>query len=127
MDKTAFLGTYKTFTTSQKLVRKLIERYFVPIQRDLTISELSQYIHKVVRPIQLRVCNLLRYLIEGHSSDFNGDTWKILKFFIRYLMTDASNLSRTLIHAFVKTVKKPEKTDFFFSTKMQLEEQQQLD
>lgn len=81
MDINAFLMTYRTFTTPQNLVRKLLQRYLVP--RDLFpgMSD-SDFKVSIEYPIQLRVSKILKQLIDSHWSDFDPLTITFLKVFL---------------------------------------------
>lgn len=70
--------TYRTFTTPQHLVRKLVQRYLVP--RDL-FSNMSDSDFKVTieHPIQLRVVKILKQLIDSHWYDLDPLTVTFLK------------------------------------------------
>ena len=82
-----FLATYKTFTTPVKLLRKLVQRYYVPDKEEFVSKEERENWEKtVVRTIQLRVCNIVKCLIQDHFEDFSGEeTLRLLCIFIRGL------------------------------------------
>lgn len=103
MDLRAFLATYKTFTTPERLVRKLIQRYHVPYQ-----DRNGEYVHKVVRPIQLRVCKVLKTLIDEYFVDLNDNVIKLLKVFVRGFLDQSTTLSLSLTNCFKKRLSAPE-------------------
>ena len=55
-----FLMTYSTFTTAEKLLSKLMERYYVPADQHPPEIPRQDWEQTVVVPIQLRVYNVLR-------------------------------------------------------------------
>mmetsp|Transcript_3199 Transcript_3199/g.3944 ORF Transcript_3199/g.3944 Transcript_3199/m.3944 type:complete len:261 (+) Transcript_3199:882-1664(+) len=57
-----FITTYRSFTTPEMLLNKIIQRYHVP--PDAGVEAL---------PIQLRCCNSLKYLIETQYEDFSDE------------------------------------------------------
>eukprot|EP01102_Stenamoeba_stenopodia_P006360 TRINITY_DN1744_c0_g3_i1.p1 TRINITY_DN1744_c0_g3~~TRINITY_DN1744_c0_g3_i1.p1 ORF type:complete len:906 (-),score=236.37 TRINITY_DN1744_c0_g3_i1:10-2727(-) len=67
---TAFLLTYRSFTTPNVLLDELIERYNIKPPSDCTGAHLEQWRQKKQKPIRLRVCNALKHWIERHFSDF---------------------------------------------------------
>jgi hypothetical protein len=102
-DMDAFIATYKTFTTPQKLVRKLIQRYNVPDQSHETPEEKEHFNKMVVRTIQLRVCNLLKLLLTDYFADFDDPLLALVTVFVRGLSkSDRSYL--TLSNILIKRV-----------------------
>jgi len=61
-----FLLTYQSFTTGTALLKKLIERYYVPRGNETTFSEWD----KLRQTIQLRVCNVLVQWTKKYTADF---------------------------------------------------------
>ena len=58
-----FITTYRSFTSTSELLRKLLQRYNVPES------------HKEFElPIQLRICNVLRRWVELQYREFNPST-----------------------------------------------------
>jgi len=74
-----FLLTYQSFTTPEKLLHKLIQRYHVPKIVGITEIEFEKTIRK---PIQLRVINVLKNWVELHYNDFNEKLISSLNFFV---------------------------------------------
>jgi len=111
-DMNAFLTTYKTFTTTLHLVRKLIERYYaslhVPSNGTKVEDEQWEKWNKLlVRPIQLRVVRVLKSLIDEHWGDLDADSIRLLKVFIRGMAQVGTDniLVRTLVKSFVHKYK----------------------
>jgi len=67
-----FLMTYTTFTTSEKLLNKLIERYHVPQDRRPTAMRPEEWNTSVLMPIRLRVSNVLRKWIEEFEDELSS-------------------------------------------------------
>ncbi|KAF2068693.1 hypothetical protein CYY_009983, partial [Polysphondylium violaceum] len=63
----AFLYTHTSFTTSENLLKKLIQRYSVPNNNNDPV-----YKREVVDPIRSRVCGVLKYWIDKCSWDFKS-------------------------------------------------------
>ena len=73
MDLNTFVTTYQTFTATKLLVKKLIERYNVPeLPHTATDEAAKEHIMQIVRPIQMRVCKILKMVIETHQIDIES-------------------------------------------------------
>jgi len=85
-----FLYTYQSFTSPEMLLKKLIQRYHVPlpkgVQEDKFKTELQQ-------PIRTRVCNVMKYWIDKCSWDFNEKMISNLNSFINGPLSRDGNLS----------------------------------
>jgi len=82
-----FLLTYQSFTTPEKLLQKLIQRYHVPQKQGQTEFEWR----KIAVPIQLRVVNVLKTWIKDYFSDFNEKLIQTVKSFCESLRHDGNN------------------------------------
>ncbi|KAF2071514.1 hypothetical protein CYY_007175 [Polysphondylium violaceum] len=82
-----FLLTYQSFTTPEKLLQKLIQRYHVPQKQGQTEFEWR----KIAVPIQLRVVNILKTWIKDYFSDFNDKLIQTVKSFCESLRHDGNN------------------------------------
>eukprot|EP00164_Ancoracysta_twista_P010056 GFYU01015047.1.p1 GENE.GFYU01015047.1~~GFYU01015047.1.p1 ORF type:complete len:854 (-),score=178.57 GFYU01015047.1:98-2584(-) len=71
-----FLMTYRSFTTPQKLLQKLMQRYSIPESKRQSMKE-----DEVMR-IQLKVCNVLKTWVANYHFDFNEKMLDSLKHFI---------------------------------------------
>lgn len=67
-----FLLTYTTFTTAEKLLHKLIERYHVPQDRKPPNIRPEDWNTTTLMPIRLRVCNVLRKWIEEFEDELSS-------------------------------------------------------
>jgi hypothetical protein len=65
-----FFYTYQSFCSPELLLKKLIQKYHVPLQKGGTADE--RYKTEVVEPVQTRVCRVLKFWIEQCPWDFNG-------------------------------------------------------
>ncbi|KAL6058729.1 Ras guanine nucleotide exchange factor A, variant 2 [Balamuthia mandrillaris] len=63
-----FLMTYRTFTTPEKLLMKLIERYKVPIDQKPKDMDLEKW-NMHVSSIRLRVCRVLKKWVDEYLED----------------------------------------------------------
>jgi len=72
----AFLLTYRSFTTPQELLEKLIQRYNIPPpHRDsITHKEFGEWQHDVLNKVRLRVSQVIKKWIENHYYDFENDS-----------------------------------------------------
>ena len=76
-----FLMTYLAFTTPEKLLEKLVQRYHAPVPNFPSSEEEEQWRSTTLRTIQLRVCNTMKYWMDNHYQDFNHDlTEKFIAF-----------------------------------------------
>jgi len=71
---TAFLLTYRSFTTPAELLGLLITRYNVPEPRKLSEKDREVWVKNKQNPIQLRVFNALKAWLQTHFYDFSSDT-----------------------------------------------------
>jgi len=95
----AFLMTYPSFTTPQILLRKLLERYHVPISPMENNAEFESFRKTVVRPIQLRVCSVLKHWMETHWQDFDHELTQEIVAFADSLPPESSTLANQIRHA----------------------------
>lgn len=88
-----FISTFESFTTKQKLIKKLIERYghSCRIARKHSIAYCRFRVPDTVPPqkktlIQMRVCTVLKHWIEPNIDDL-GDVLDAISNFIETEMT----------------------------------------
>eukprot|EP01103_Thecamoeba_quadrilineata_P013977 TRINITY_DN4029_c0_g1_i2.p1 TRINITY_DN4029_c0_g1~~TRINITY_DN4029_c0_g1_i2.p1 ORF type:complete len:920 (-),score=181.35 TRINITY_DN4029_c0_g1_i2:173-2932(-) len=67
---TAFLLTYRSFTTPSYLLDQLINRFNIQPPSDCSSAQLERFKKYKQRPIRLRVCNTLKWWILKHEYDF---------------------------------------------------------
>lgn len=65
-----FFYTYHSFTTPEQLLKKLIQRYTVPIPKGVVVDD--KYRADFIEPVQTRVCNLLKFWVTKCDWDFLG-------------------------------------------------------
>ena len=70
---TAFLLTYRSFTTPTRLLAMLRGRFDVPMPHNVTAAELATFYRRMVVPIRLRVVNVIKHWLRRHAYDFEGD------------------------------------------------------
>eukprot|EP01119_Soliformovum_irregulare_P003834 TRINITY_DN14892_c0_g1_i1.p1 TRINITY_DN14892_c0_g1~~TRINITY_DN14892_c0_g1_i1.p1 ORF type:complete len:885 (+),score=190.49 TRINITY_DN14892_c0_g1_i1:33-2687(+) len=103
-----FLRMYKTFTTTENLVRKMLERYDVPScpNPNSTFEDQEQWRKNVVNPIQLRVCKILKLLIDNNYNDLSPDVIRLLKVFAKgsQCFDPTGTLSNSLKNSFKKAL-----------------------
>jgi len=76
----AFLITYQSFTTPEKLLQKLMQRYQVPEKKATGVSE--QEFKSTTNTIQLRVVNVLKKWLGNHWGDLNEQQMENFKTFL---------------------------------------------
>lgn len=76
------LMTYQSFTTPQRLLAKLIERYDIPSNVDTN-----------VKVVQLQVINVLKHWIKNYPSDFNSEMKREIRCWISTLDSPAHALA----------------------------------
>jgi hypothetical protein len=82
-------------------------RYHVPTRDTKSVEELNEWNKLVTRPIQLRVCKILKAFIDNHFDDMDSNTLYLLKVFIRGMLSESSQtdvLAKALKVSFVKKV-----------------------
>jgi hypothetical protein len=104
-----FLHTYKTFTTPEKFMQKLIQRYKVPSKNPNNEKDEEWKASK--RTMQIRVINVLRKWIGDHYSDFKNSNklMKRLEDFISMIEQDNKILAKPLYTALNNAEKSLEK------------------
>lgn len=82
MDVTTFLVTYQTFTTTPRLIHKLMQRYMVPEKKGASVEEVKTYTTSVVRPIQMRVAKIFKQVLETQHRDIDDALFELIKVFV---------------------------------------------
>ncbi|GAM20951.1 hypothetical protein SAMD00019534_041260 [Acytostelium subglobosum LB1] len=102
----ACLTTYRTFTTTPKLIYKLLQRFHVPRPIEATPISPVEWKKRIVSPIQHNVCKVLKKLIDEQSADFNQDVIDVLKIFLQHILVDKTSLTNYLKRSFIIKVLK---------------------
>jgi hypothetical protein len=90
--------TFASFTTAEKFLQKLIERYNVPQPSTNNTEELDKWAKTVQRTIQLRVCNALKSWMESYWQDFDHELTAQVVNFVDNLPNDQKQLVGKQIH-----------------------------
>ncbi|EGC31783.1 hypothetical protein DICPUDRAFT_99093 [Dictyostelium purpureum] len=101
-----FITTYRSFTTAEIFLSKLIQRYFTPNLRNITPHI---FIQKIQTPIQLRVLNVLRLWIEQYPADFHKEILKTLTSFLNATRKNGHGQLSDLILKKFNNTKSPER------------------
>jgi len=93
-----FLLTYRSFSTSTKFMAELLKRYSLPQPKGLSdINEINEWHEKKLKPIRLRVCNVVKSWFETFSIESDEDdknAFKMAKdFFERQIQSDPTFLT----------------------------------
>jgi len=105
-----FLLTFQSFTTPEKLIMKLIQRYQVPIEEKPEDSKDTKEQWAVKQKakqknIQLRVVNVMKRWVESNIADLNDQHIETIKNFQnKYLKYDSESLYHLLEGALQKRV-----------------------
>eukprot|EP00339_Tiarina_fusa_P025431 CAMPEP_0117002376 /NCGR_PEP_ID=MMETSP0472-20121206/4073_1 /TAXON_ID=693140 ORGANISM="Tiarina fusus, Strain LIS" /NCGR_SAMPLE_ID=MMETSP0472 /ASSEMBLY_ACC=CAM_ASM_000603 /LENGTH=1327 /DNA_ID=CAMNT_0004702717 /DNA_START=12 /DNA_END=3995 /DNA_ORIENTATION=- len=75
----AFLLTYRTYTTGKELLDLLIMRFNMPLPTDS--AQLDRFKREQLLPVQLRVLNVLKNWVEYYPYDFVADKALAVAFF----------------------------------------------
>eukprot|EP00002_Diphylleia_rotans_P026308 TRINITY_DN5235_c0_g1_i1.p1 TRINITY_DN5235_c0_g1~~TRINITY_DN5235_c0_g1_i1.p1 ORF type:complete len:1064 (+),score=174.50 TRINITY_DN5235_c0_g1_i1:133-3324(+) len=68
-----FITTYRSFTSPEIFLKKLRQRFHVPLSKLPPTVSFEEYKQNTIRPIQIRVFNVLKAWIEKSFDDFNED------------------------------------------------------
>jgi hypothetical protein len=96
LDAETVINMYQSFTTASELVRKLFERYNVPPPEGGATREWER---TVMRPIQVRVCQILKQLVSLKFSTLDTPLLHLIKIIAR-IMDD--RLGMTLQYTIMK-------------------------
>jgi len=96
----ACLATYRTFISTSQLVEKLLQRYHIP--RPPHIRNILDWRQRIEVPIQIKVCKVLKKLIDDHFNDFSPTVLLVFKVFLRHVVDKNSPLTNHLIRSFTK-------------------------
>jgi len=93
-----FLLTYRSFCTSIQFMAELLKRYSLPQPKGLTdINEINEWHEKKLKPIRLRVCNVVKSWFETFSIESAEDDQKAFEmakeFFERQIQSDPTFLT----------------------------------
>eukprot|EP00455_Lapot_gusevi_P022964 TRINITY_DN2390_c0_g1_i2.p1 TRINITY_DN2390_c0_g1~~TRINITY_DN2390_c0_g1_i2.p1 ORF type:complete len:489 (+),score=135.39 TRINITY_DN2390_c0_g1_i2:211-1467(+) len=81
-----FLLTYRSFTSPQELLDKLIARYYIPIPPNLTPPELDMFKKNKIAPIQIKVFSVLKNWLEEHfHTDFAENNHSLVHQLLNHL------------------------------------------
>lgn len=87
----AFLLTYRSFTTPSELLRLLVQRYHIEIPKSMEDENLkSIYFWKKIIPIRLRVFNVLKMWIKNNYEELGPEDIQMLHDFMPTLRADFS-------------------------------------
>jgi len=106
-----FLTTYRSFCSPQELLHHLIERFKIPDIESKSREDLRRFEKGYVKPVQLRVLNVMRSWVEHHYYDFARDP-ELEAQMIKFL--EESIVVKRNLKAFVNTIHKSitKKRDF---------------
>jgi len=71
---TAFLLTYRSFTSPTTLLQLLRARFAVPLPHNVSEAEVALFHSCVVKPIRLRVLNVTKHWLKHYRFDFDKDS-----------------------------------------------------
>eukprot|EP01102_Stenamoeba_stenopodia_P019992 TRINITY_DN765_c0_g1_i2.p1 TRINITY_DN765_c0_g1~~TRINITY_DN765_c0_g1_i2.p1 ORF type:complete len:733 (-),score=247.38 TRINITY_DN765_c0_g1_i2:175-2373(-) len=109
---TAFLLTYRSFTTSSDVMEKLVLRYQITPPPFASNDDLKKFKEQIQRPIHLRIMNVIKNWITSYYFDFEGDPTllkTLLQFIDDYMeptMKVSADQLRKLIHKKLKAENK---------------------
>jgi len=87
-----FLLTYRSFCTSTQLMKELLKRYCSPQPAKLTNEEINEWHEKKLKPIRLRVCNVIKMWFESFCTETDEEDRKAFhmakEFFERQIESD---------------------------------------
>lgn len=111
----SFMMTYQSFTTPEKLLSKLIERFNIPPELEGTRGT----------TIQLRVCNVIKKWIEEYYADFDQNLIDGITSFVNQLGRLENRTMDALRLQILKTMEKMKQRDQLQKRKMVFKEQPQ--
>lgn len=102
--------TYRSFTTPDELLTKLILRFNTPPSEDvLDEKQFEEFRKKFMYPVRLRVCQFLKSWIGTHFYDFREDSAlkdKLLEFISDIGKAQMEKASKDLLQLFSKQLKR---------------------
>ena len=93
-----FLLTYRSFCTSTQLMSELFKRYSLQQPKGLTeLNDINEWHEKKLKPIRLRVCNVVKSWFESYCNETDEDDKKAFEmakdFFEREIQRDPTFLT----------------------------------
>jgi len=83
----AFLLTYRTYTTGKNLMDLLIMRFNMPLPKDS--EQMDRFKKEQLLPVQLRVINVIKMWVENYPLDFTEDK-ELSNTFLQFVNTNTS-------------------------------------
>lgn len=69
-----FLLTYRSFTTPEEFLNKLILRFNTPPpDKDISCQDFQKWYNSTLLPIRLRICQIINHWLEKYFYDFRED------------------------------------------------------
>jgi len=93
-----FLLTYRSFCTTTQFMAELIKRYSLPQPKKLTdLNDINEWHEKKLRPIRLRVCNVIKSWYETYYDEDDEDDKKAFlmakEFFDKQIQIEPTNIT----------------------------------
>eukprot|EP01080_Neovahlkampfia_damariscottae_P008523 gene8523-347_t len=101
----AFLLTYRSFTTPQELMDKLIVRFFTPPPDEVSIENFGDWQKVHLQKTRLLVAKLIKSWMENHFYDFDDDkelVAKLAKFINMMKQTKGDYFAKSLQQTLIK-------------------------
>eukprot|EP01114_Cavostelium_apophysatum_P016104 TRINITY_DN4525_c0_g1_i1.p1 TRINITY_DN4525_c0_g1~~TRINITY_DN4525_c0_g1_i1.p1 ORF type:complete len:1270 (-),score=350.50 TRINITY_DN4525_c0_g1_i1:96-3905(-) len=97
----AFILTYHSFANAQKVLSKLIERYYVP-QPEFSTTQEEENFQRTAVVIQLKVCSVLKSWMEMQWQDFDHELTQQVVNFVDNLPPQFEIMSNQLRQSILK-------------------------
>lgn len=100
----SFLVTYRTFARSEEVFKLIVNRFHLEPPENLTESDLEVWTRKKLKPIRLRIINMLKTWLDSHF--YHQEDWDVLSSLENFIREDIKECMPQAAEQLLKLVEK---------------------